>query len=170
VVPFTHPQNITGHPAISILGGSPSWGFFALEAPDKCGIQIGMPIVDARGARDPFQAPVEHMKIPATPFTMAKFAELPISIEAGSTGTSISRTKTTSDLRVRVVEYGPGYLADHWCDRGHVFYLLCGEVTVELKDGRSFPMKAGESFQVSDDGDSSHRVRTAIGGTAFIVD
>ena len=110
------------------------------------------------------------MKIPATPFTITKFAELPPSIVSGSTGSSVSRTATMSDLRVRVVEYGPGYLADHWCDRGHVFYLLRGEVTVELSDGRSFPMEAGESFQVSDDGDSSHRVRTTIGGTAFIVD
>ena len=110
------------------------------------------------------------MKIPATPFTITKFADLPLSIEAGSTGTSFSRTMTTSDLRVRVVEYWPGYLADHWCDLGHVFYLLRGEVVVELRDGRSFPMKAGECFQVSDDGDSSHRVRTAVGGTAFIVD
>ena len=110
------------------------------------------------------------MKIPATPFTITKFAELPPSNGAGSTGSSLSRTATMSDLRVRVVEYGPGYLADHWCDLGHVFYLLRGEVAVELRDGRSFPMKAGECFQVSDDGDSSHRVRTAVGGTAFIVD
>jgi mannose-6-phosphate isomerase-like protein (cupin superfamily) len=110
------------------------------------------------------------MKIPATPFTITKFAELPPSIAAGSTGSSLSRTATMSDLRVRVVEFGPDYLADHWCDRGHVFYLLRGEVVVELRDGRSFPMKAGECFQVSDDGDSAHRVRTAVGGTAFIVD
>lgn len=124
----------------------------------------------ARRARDPFQTPVERMKILATPFTITKFDELPPSIAAGSTGSSLSRSATMGDLRVRVVEYAPGYLADHWCDRGHVFYLLRGEVTVELSDGRSFPMKAGESFQVSDDGDSPHRLRTAIGGTAFIVD
>jgi quercetin dioxygenase-like cupin family protein len=110
------------------------------------------------------------MKIPAIPFTITKFSELPASAAAGSTGTSLSRTAEISDLRVRVVEYRLGYLADHWCDRGHVFYLLRGEVTVELSDGRSFPMQAGESFQVSDHGDSPHRLRTATGAAAFIVD
>jgi|GEM_PF-4387406 len=24
------------------------------------------------------------------------------------------------NIRVRMVEYTPGYLADHWCNRGHI--------------------------------------------------
>ena len=30
------------------------------------------------------------------------------------------RTLEIGDIRVRIVEYSPGYLADHWCDRGHI--------------------------------------------------
>jgi quercetin dioxygenase-like cupin family protein len=110
------------------------------------------------------------MKLPAMAFTLAKLTDLPPVRDAGATGASYSRTAISGDVRVRLVEYGPGYLADHWCARGHVFYLLSGEVTVELQDGRSYPMTAGESFRVSDDGDSPHRVRSVRGGTAFIVD
>ena len=74
------------------------------------------------------------------------------------------------EVRVRMVEYSPGYLADHWCDRGHIIYVVKGEMVSELKDGRSFPMKAGMSYQVSDFGDSPHRSRTETGVTLFIVD
>ena len=110
------------------------------------------------------------MKLPTMPFTVAKLTQASPVREAGTEGESLSRMATFGDLRVRLVEYQPGYLADHWCDRGHVFYLVKGEIDVELQDGRTFPLKAGESFQVSDHGDAAHRVRTQGGGTAFIVD
>jgi quercetin dioxygenase-like cupin family protein len=71
---------------------------------------------------------------------------------------------------VRQVEYSPGYLADHWCDRGHVLYVLEGEVVSELKDGRKFTLRPGMSYQVSDFGDSPHRSFTATGVKLFIVD
>ena len=63
-----------------------------------------------------------------------------------------------------------GFLADHWCDRGHIFYLITGDVTVELKDGRNFTLSAGNAFFVSDFGDAAHRVRSQGGGMAFILD
>ena len=69
-----------------------------------------------------------------------------------------------------MVEYSPGYLADHWCDRGHIMLVLEGELVSELKDGREFPMRAGLSYHVSDFGDSPHRSRTISGCRLFIVD
>ena len=89
---------------------------------------------------------------------------------AGETGEATWRTFTFGDARVRMVDYSPGYLADHWCDRGHVLYVLKGELISELKDGRTFTLKPGMSYQVSDFGDAPHRSRTAIGATLFIVD
>ena len=80
------------------------------------------------------------------------------------------RTLNIGDLRVRVVEYTAGYLDDHWCDRGHVLYVLSGELDTELKDGRTFKLTAGMSYQVSDFGDAAHRSSTSIGATLFIVD
>lgn len=38
----------------------------------------------------------------------------------GETGVAYWRTRHFSDVRVRMVEYTPGYLADHWCKKGHI--------------------------------------------------
>ena len=110
------------------------------------------------------------MKIPALPFTVTDWSRLAATKHPGETGEALWRTLDIGDLRVRMVEYSPGYLADHWCDRGHAFHLLTGEVVVELRDGRSFALRAGCVFVVSDHGDSAHRVRSQLGGVAFIVD
>jgi len=74
------------------------------------------------------------------------------------------------ELRVRMVEYTPEYLADHWCDRGHVLYVLEGELETELRDGRRFRLLPGMSYQVSDFGDAAHRSSTKPGAKLFIVD
>lgn len=77
---------------------------------------------------------------------------------------------TIGDLRVRMVEYSPGYLADHWCERGHILYVLEGELESQLKDGGSFMLKPGMTYQVSDSGDAAHRSYTKTGAKLFIVD
>ena len=54
----------------------------------------------------------------------------------GETGTARWRTRQFGDIRVRVVEYSPGYLADHWCSKGHILFVLDGVLHTELEDGR----------------------------------
>jgi len=110
------------------------------------------------------------MKIPALPFTVIDWSDVPETQHPGETGHASWRTFTVGDLRVRMVEYSPGYLADHWCDRGHVLYVLEGELETELRDGRRFTLKPGMSYQVSDFGDAAHRSFTRIGAKLFIVD
>ena len=110
------------------------------------------------------------MKIPALPFTVTDWSAVEPVVYPGETGQAIWRTFNIGDVRVRHVEYSPGYLADHWCDRGHVLYVLEGELVSELRDGRSFTLKPGMSYQVSDHGDAAHRSRTAVGAKLFIVD
>ncbi len=110
------------------------------------------------------------MKIPELPFTVTDWANVPRTEHAGETGQAFWRTLNIGDLRVRMVEYAPGYLADHWCDRGHVLYVLEGELDTELRDGRTFKLKAGMSYQVSDFGDAAHRSATRTGAKLFIVD
>ena len=110
------------------------------------------------------------MQLPDCGFTTVALARLTPTVEPGETGRSQSRTFEKAGMRLRLVEYEPGYLADHWCDRGHVFHLLTGEVTLELKDGRVYALNAGETFVVSEFGDTPHRVRSQRGGAAFIVD
>ena len=90
------------------------------------------------------------MKIPALPFTLTHWEQVPPTFHPGEIGEARWRSFTAGDMRVRLVEYSPGYVADHWCDRGHVLYVLEGELHTELKDGRRFVLTPGMSYQVSD--------------------
>ncbi len=110
------------------------------------------------------------MKIPVLPFTVTDWSQVAVTTHPGETGHALWRTLDIGDLRVRMVEYTPGYLADHWCDRGHVLYVVEGELDTELRDGRTFKLLPGTSYQVSDNGDAAHRSSTRIGAKLFIVD
>jgi uncharacterized cupin superfamily protein len=110
------------------------------------------------------------MKLPSNPFTVTDWSGVPETRHAGTTGEALWRTLEIGDLRIRQVRYTPGYLADHWCDRGHVLYVLEGELETELRDGRRFILTPGMSYQVSDFGDAAHRSSTRTGATLFIVD
>jgi hypothetical protein len=70
---------------------------------------------------------------------------------------------------VRIVEYTSGYLADHWCSKGHVLFCVEGQLDTELQDGRTFTLTPGMSYQVAD-GAEAHRSSTATGAKLFIVD
>ena len=110
------------------------------------------------------------MKLPEHSFAVTDWSTLPTTRHEGAIGHALWRTVMMGEARIRMVEYSPGYLADHWCDRGHVTLVLEGEVVSELQDGRAFSLQAGTSYRVSDFGDSPHRSRTATGCRLFIVD
>lgn len=74
----------------------------------------------------------------------------------GETGTSFWQTLQFDGLRVRIVEYKSGYLADHWCKKGHIVHCLEGEVLTEQENGEEYTLKEGMTYIVSDDL-SSHR-------------
>jgi hypothetical protein len=109
------------------------------------------------------------MKIENVPFATTDWSQVAATEHPGETGVARWRTVEVGNIRVRMVEYSPGYLADHWCSRGHVLLVLAGELVTELQDGRSFVMRPGVSYQVAD-GAAPHRSRTAAGATLFIVD
>ena len=110
------------------------------------------------------------MKIPTLPFTVTDWSQVEPTLHPGETGQATWRTLNIGDIRIREVRYSAGYLADHWCDRGHVLYVVEGELQTELRDGRTFTLKRGMSYQVSDFGDAAHRSSTRTGATLFIVD
>ncbi len=110
------------------------------------------------------------MKIPELPFTLTDWSAVPTTVHPGVTGQAVWKTINLGDIRIRMVDYSPGYLADHWCDRGHILLVLEGELETELKDGRKFILKPGMSYQVSDFGDEGHRSSTEKGARLFIVD
>jgi quercetin dioxygenase-like cupin family protein len=87
----------------------------------------------------------------------------------GETGMAYWRTQDFAGIRVRMVEYTPGYEADHWCTKGHILLCLEGELKTELQDGRVFTLKPGMSYQVADNAEA-HKSITAVGAKLFIVD
>jgi len=109
------------------------------------------------------------MRIESVPFGVTDWSTVPATEHPGETGVAYWRTVEQGNIRVRLVVYSPGYLADHWCSRGHVLYVLAGELVTELKDGRRFTLLPGQSYQVADD-EEPHRSRTESGATLFIVD
>ena len=110
------------------------------------------------------------MKLESLPFTLTDWKDVPITRHGGETGYAEWRTVMFGETRVRMVDYSPAYLADHWCDRGHILLVLRGELDIELSDGRSVRLLPGMSYQVSDFGDAAHRSSSGPGATVFIVD
>lgn len=87
----------------------------------------------------------------------------------GESGLVHSKTVQFKGLRIRMIEYGPGYLADHWCTKGHVVHCLEGELISEMKNGDQFILTQGMSYIVSDEL-SIHRSKTREGAKLMIVD
>src|SRR5882724_453021 len=102
------------------------------------------------------------MNLNSIPFTTTYWDQLAPTTHPGETGIALWRTQTFGDVRVRMVDYSAGYLADHWCEKGHVILCLEGELITELADGRVFTLTPGTSYQVGD-GDAPHRSRTTTG-------
>ncbi len=109
------------------------------------------------------------MKIPEIPFCLTDWSTVPRTEHKGERGTAYWQTQQFGAIRVRMVEYTPDYLADHWCVKGHILLCTEGVLHTELKDGRRFTLKPGMSYQVSDDGEA-HRSQTEGGAKLFIVD
>jgi quercetin dioxygenase-like cupin family protein len=109
------------------------------------------------------------MRITDVPFMTSDWSRVPATEHPGETGLALWRTLEVGNIRVRMVEYTPGYRADHWCRRGHVLLVLDGTLTTELADGRVVELRPGMSYQVAD-GAEPHRSSTATGAKLFIVD
>ncbi|SDF76505.1 DHCW motif cupin fold protein [Pseudomonas seleniipraecipitans] len=109
------------------------------------------------------------MNISDIPFGITDWSEIQATEHPGETGVAHWRTQQFGALRVRMVNYSPGYLADHWCHKGHILLCLEGELHTELEDGRRFVMTTGMSYQVAD-GAEAHRSSTSTGARLFIVD
>ncbi|MDF2399523.1 hypothetical protein GWQ44_28590 [Pseudomonas sp. 3MA1] len=109
------------------------------------------------------------MHISALPFATTDWSTIEPTEHRGETGSAFWRTRQFGAIRVRMVEYTPGYLADHWCSKGHILLCLEGELHTELEDGRRFVLTPGMSYQVADNAEP-HRSSTALGAKLFVVD
>ena len=87
----------------------------------------------------------------------------------GETGAAYWQTIQFAGIRIRLVEYSNEYLADHWCQKGHIVQCLEGEFISELKTGVKIKLTKGETYIVSDEL-SSHRSISENGVKLLIID
>ena len=109
------------------------------------------------------------MNLPSFPFQTLDWSPVPREEHTGETGIVKSQVFMMGEIRIRKVEYSPGYKADHWCSKGHIILCLEGEMDTELDDGRTMKLTAGMTYFVGDDCEA-HRSSTKTGCVLFIVD
>jgi hypothetical protein len=109
------------------------------------------------------------MKIEALPFGTVDWNQMEFTTHAGASGEARWRTRRFGEVRVRVIEYSAGYVADHWCSKGHFLLCLEGELDTELADGRRIRLTPGMSYHVGD-GAEPHRSATRSGARLYVVD
>lgn len=109
------------------------------------------------------------MQIADIPFGVTDWSAVEPTTHKGDSGVARWRTRQFGPMRVRMVEYTPGYVADHWCEKGHILLCLQGELHTELADGRKYVLTPGTSYQVAD-GAEPHRSSAPLGAKLFIVD
>jgi hypothetical protein len=103
------------------------------------------------------------------PYQTIDWNSIPKTEHKGENGTAFWQTVQLPGLRIRIVEYSKGYMADHWCRKGHIVHCLEGEFVSELQNGSSFTMSRGSTYVVTD-GLSSHRSYTNDGVKILIID
>ena len=109
------------------------------------------------------------MEIKDIPFEVFDLENVTAEEHDGITGKAVWKTVKRGNIRIRMVEYSPGYSADHWCEKGHAVFVLDGEFESELKDGRKFQLSKGMCYLVADHEDA-HRSFTKNGVKVLIVD
>ena len=109
------------------------------------------------------------MHMSGIPFGTTDWSKIVPTEHRGETGMAYWRTRDFGGIRVRMVEYTPGYRADHWCVKGHILLCVEGRLHTDLDDGRTFTLEPGMSYQVADDAEP-HQSWTEEGARLFIVD
>jgi hypothetical protein len=110
------------------------------------------------------------MKLQNFPTGAIDWSQIEAVVQAGETGMAESRTCNFDEIRMRLVTYSAGYKADHWCAKGHILHLLSGALLMEYADAGSVALSQGMSWHSADDASPPHRVVTASGATALIID
>lgn len=109
------------------------------------------------------------MTIPPFPFQIIDWTTVAAERHEGETGFALWQVFYIGEIRVRRMEYAPGYKADHWCSKGHIIHCLEGNMTTELEDGRFMELTAGSTYIVGD-GNEAHRTFSEGGCVLFVVD
>lgn len=109
------------------------------------------------------------MKLANLPTGVTDWTQLSASTHPGESGSATARVRQFPEIQLRLVDYNAEYVADHWCPKGHIVFVVAGDVTIEHQGGPTYQLTAGMSYHTADDG-PPHRLRSESGATLFIVD
>ncbi len=109
------------------------------------------------------------MFITSFPFQTLNWSSIPKEEHKGETGVATWQIQMMNDIRVRMIEYSPGYKSDHWCSKGHVIFCTEGEMDTELQDGRTLKLSKDMTYFVGDNCEA-HLSSSKNGCKLFIVD
>jgi hypothetical protein len=110
------------------------------------------------------------MKLQNLTAGVTDWSRIPAQTQEGEFGTADARASSLGEIQIRLVEYSAGYVADHWCSKGHIIFVVAGQLVIEHQDGKRHRLAAGMSYHVADDEGPPHRVLSDGGATLFIVD
>jgi hypothetical protein len=110
------------------------------------------------------------MKLENLPTGITDWSQVPVAVAPGASGTATLRTREFGSMRMRLVDYSAGYIADHWCSKGHIIFIVAGRLMIEHEDGARHVLTAGMSYHTSDEAGPPHRVLSDGGAIIFVVD
>jgi hypothetical protein len=110
------------------------------------------------------------MNLSHFPVGVTDWSQASESVHPGASGTATVRSRQIGDIQLRMVIYSPGYLADHWCNKGYIVFVVAGDLIIEHQHGHTYKLMPGASYHVADGDGPGHRVLTENGATVFIVD
>ena len=87
----------------------------------------------------------------------------------GETGFCTIKTKTLGEIKIRHIEYSANYSADHWCDKGHIVFIIDGELKIEHKDNSIHTLQGGMTYLIGDN-TLAHQAKSKLGAKALIID
>ena len=110
------------------------------------------------------------MKLQSFDLGATDWSQVPQEQEVGLSGTATARTVRAGDIQLRMIEYSPSYVSNHWCSKGHIVFVVAGRLTLEHENGQRYDLAPGMTYQVPDNGASPHRAVSNIGAAIFVVD
>lgn len=109
------------------------------------------------------------MQIPTCDPLAIDWNTCPTVIVQGAQGTITVSQVEIGEIRIRLAQFSPDYLADHWCVKGHIVQVLDGQLILEHRESETLFLDAGKTFIVGDDA-QPHLARSEGGAKVIIID
>jgi uncharacterized cupin superfamily protein len=110
------------------------------------------------------------VKLENFPVGKIDWSKVPAFVQAGEIGIAAARTVNLGDVTLRLVEYGAGFKADHWCTKGHILHVVSGNVVIEYENETRTKLSSGMSWHAPEGASTAHLLRCERDATVFIID